>query len=287
MWRKRMVSDRFRNEPKFLILMKNLPTIFCFRKLLPLLFLPFFILASCSKDEDADPKNFNRDGVLNKQAVGSSAHDLLSADKFQKVIVEIQFMQGFEPTPAAINNLKTFMEQRLNKPEGITIKQKQIPAAGKASYNVNDIAEIEGQNREEFTTPDQLAIYFLFADGQSSENTSAGKVLGQAYWNTSMVLYEKTLQDLSGNIGQPSQLSLETVVLNHELGHILGLVNVGTAMVTNHQDSDTSHGAHCNNSNCLMYWGVDNGDVIKNLIGGNIPQLDQNCLNDLRNNGGK
>ncbi len=266
--------------------MKNLPNYFRFRKLLPLLFLPFFILVSCSKDED-DPENFNKNHSLNKQNVGASAHELLSADKYQRVIVEIQYMQGFEPTPAAVNNLKTFMEQRLNKPEGITIKQTQVPASGKATYTVNDIADIEGQHREEYTTPDQLAIYFLFADSHSAENTSSGKVLGQAYWNTSMVVYEKTVQDLSGDLTQPSQTALETVILNHELGHILGLVNVGTEMVTNHQDSDSSHGAHCNNTNCLMYWGVETGDVVKNLLGGNIPQLDQNCINDLRNNGGK
>ena len=266
--------------------MKNLPNLLRFRKLLPLLFLPFFILASCSKDDD-DPGNFNKDHSLNKKSVGSSAHDLLSADKFKKVIVEIQYMQDFEPTQAAINNLKTFMEQRLNKPEGITIKQKQIPASGKATYTVNEIADIESQNREEFTTPDQLAIYFLFADNPSASNTSSGKVLGQAYWNTSMVVYEKTVQELSGDLTQPSQATLETVILDHELGHILGLVNVGTAMVTNHQDSDASHGAHCNNTNCLMYWGVETDDVVKNLLGGTVPQLDQNCLNDLKNNGGK
>ena len=264
--------------------MKNNLNNLNFRKLLPLLFLPLFFFASCSKDED-DPDNFNKDHALNKQNVGYSAHDLLSADKNKSVIVEIQYIQGFEPTQAAVNNLKTFMEQRLNKPGGINVKMKQIQAGGKTSYSVQDIAEIENQHREEFSTPDQLAIYVFFADSHSSENNSNGKVLGQAYWNTSMVLYEKTLQDLSGGLAQPSQASLESVVLSHELGHILGLVNVGTEMVTNHQDAP--HGAHCNNTSCLMYWGVETDDVIQNLIGGNLPPLDQNCLNDLKNNGGK
>src|SRR5687767_11309309 len=99
-----MVSDLFlrrSNNPDSQN-MKNLPNLLRFRKLLPLLFLPFFILASCSKDDD-DPENFNKNRSLNKQSVGSSAHDLLSADKYQRVIVEIQYMQGFEPTQAAVN----------------------------------------------------------------------------------------------------------------------------------------------------------------------------------------
>src|SRR4051812_24726390 len=122
--------------------MKNEPNFLSFRKLLPLLFLPFFFAVSCSKDDEANPGNFNKNGVLNRQSVGSSSHDLLSADKFQKVIVEIQYMQGFEPTAAAVNNLKSFMEQRLNKPEGITFRQKEIPAAGKATYSATEIGEI-------------------------------------------------------------------------------------------------------------------------------------------------
>lgn len=254
------------------------------RRLLPLFLLPLFLLAACSKDED-DPENFNKDRNLNKKGVGFSAHDLLAADKYKSVVVEIQYVQGFEPTAAAVSNLKTFMEARLNKPEGIVFKQKQLPPIGKASYSTEDIAALENQYREEFTSPNQLAIYFLFADGPYAGNTSSGAVLGQAYWNTSMVVFGKTVQELSGGLGQPSQASLETVILNHELGHILGLVNVGTAMQTNHQDAQ--NGAHCTNKNCLMYWGVETGDVIQNLIGGSIPQLDQDCLNDLRANGGK
>jgi hypothetical protein len=264
--------------------MNNSIKFLSFRKLLPLLFLPLFFLASCSKDED-DPENFNKDHSLNKKSVGYSAHDLLSADKYKSVIVEIQYVQGFEPTQAAVNSLEAFMEERLNKPGGINFKLKQIPAGGQVSYSTQDIADIENQYREEFTTPDQLAIYFFFADSHYAGNTGNGQVLGQAYWNTSMVVFGKTVQDLSGGLGQPSQATLESVILNHELGHILGLVNVGTEMVTNHQDAP--HGAHCTNTNCLMYYGVETGDVVQNLIGGNIPQLDQDCLNDLKNNGGK
>jgi predicted Zn-dependent protease len=248
--------------------------------------LPLFVLVACSKDKD-DPKNFNKDRSLNKKNVGASAHDLLSADKYKKVVLEVQFVQGFEPQNATINNLKTFMEQRLNKPGGITVKLTPLPASnfGKSAYSANDIAAIEEQYRQEYTTPDALAIYFFFADSHYSEDNGNSKVLGVAYRNTSMALFEKTIQELSGGLTQPGRDKLETVVMQHELGHILGLVNVGTNMVANHQDAP--HGAHCTDTNCLMYWGVETGDVVQNLLGTGMPVLDQNCLNDLKNNGGK
>ncbi|WP_051360141.1 hypothetical protein [Adhaeribacter aquaticus] len=243
-------------------------------------------LAGCEEKEGADPKkDFNPNGVLNKKNVGESARDLLSAEKFTKVIVEIQSAQGFEPTSQAVTNLKNFMEQRLNKPGGIILKQSSIPAPGKTSYTAADIAAIEDRNRKEFTRPDTMAIYFFFADSKYAEDKDNAKVLGVAYRNTSMALFERTIRDLSGGITQPERSKLETVVWQHELAHILGLVNAGTAMVTNHQDAP--HGRHCTNSNCLMHYTVETGNVVQNLFGGNMPQLDANCLNDLRANGGK
>ena len=125
----------------------------------------------------------------------------------------------------------------------------------------------------------------LFLDGSSSEDTQNGKILGEAYLNTSMVFYEKSIVSSSGGFGQPSRAILEATVMRHEFGHNLGLVNLGTPMVVDHED--TSHAHHCDNKNCLMYWRVNTSNFVGNLAAGPIPQLDQNCLNDLQANGGK
>lgn len=77
---------------------------------------------------------------------------------------------------------------------------------------------------------------------------------------------------------------VEQSVMKHEVGHILGLVNLGAPMQTNHQDAE--HGKHCINENCLMYWATETGNFISNLTGSSPPQLDANCIADLRANGG-
>jgi len=110
-------------------------------------------------------------------------------------------------------------------------------------------------------------------------------VLGVAYKNTSAALFGKKLHDNSGGIGQPGRTKLVATVAEHEMGHLLGLVNLGSPMQTGHQD--TAHGSHCSNSNCLMYYASETSDIFGFLITGSIPAFDANCRADLRANGGQ
>ena len=80
-----------------------------------------------------------------------------------------------------------------------------------------------------------------------------------------------------------SELELESAVLMHEFGHVLGLVNNGTPMTQNHEGES----GHCDNEDCLMFYAAETGDMLAILGGGSIPTLDEQCLDDLQANGGK
>jgi hypothetical protein len=94
-----------------------------------------------------------------------------------------------------------------------------------------------------------------------------------------------TIANNSGGFSQPSRETVETTVLQHEFGHILGLVGNGTPTVQDHQDE--ANGAHCDVDTCLMYFAVRTSDFVNNLMGGNVPELDSQCIQDLQANGGK
>lgn len=63
----------------------------------------------------------------------------------------------------------------------------------------------------------------------------------------------------------------ESAVWLHEIGHILGLVDNGLPMVTNHRDPDPEHGRHDVDPSCIMYWTYDGeaavDAVFSNLLG--------------------
>jgi hypothetical protein len=246
-----------------------------------LLFLILFVgFSSCKKDSKRKVTKHHR------QSVGSWSEELLSDRKYEELTIQMIYMTGCKPTDEAVANLVSLLEERCKKPDGINVVYKEIAAQGKTSYTISDVKEIEDSERSEFTAKKVIAVTFLFLDGPSSDDSADGMVLGQAYYNTSLVIYEATIQDNSDEFVEPARYKLETLVMNHEAGHILGLVNLGAPMISTHQD--TNNGAHCSNPDCLMYWEAETGSAIINLVGNNpIPTLDANCIADLKGNGGK
>lgn len=257
--------------------------------------LLLLITIGCSKDE-SNPSDNNPDPGsgsnpvlnvnLNRQAVGSSANDLLSDDTFQSMVIELVYVEGFAPTQTTINNLVAFIEERTFKPGGITVEQRSIPEIGNQSYSIQEISEIEIEHRQFYNTDNRIAVWMFFADGEASTNNGNNFTLGSAYWNTSFVLYQKTIQDFSGGTLQPNQTLLETTVVTHEFGHILGLVDLGSNMQEDHEDQ--AHPKHCNEENCLMYWSTESSAGIDNMLNmQSAPQLDAQCIADLQANGGR
>jgi hypothetical protein len=256
------------------------------KKILTLLSIGLVLFVSCSKEDDISVDPYVVNPITNKQITGSSSNDLLSDKKFTSMVIELVYVTGFEPSAAAVNNMLSFLQARTFKPNGITIQKRAIPSPGKTTFTTEEIAAIETANRTKFNTSNQIAVWVFFVDGKSVADTSTSVVMGTAYWNTSVVIYQKTVQGLSDSPLEPNRSLLETTVINHEIGHILGLTNLGAALQSAHED--TAHTKHCNVSSCLMYWAAETGHGVSNMVsGGTAVQLDAQCLADLRANGGK
>ncbi|WP_228527814.1 zinc metalloprotease [Pararhodonellum marinum] len=248
-----------------------------------LLVLILLLIFSCEGNKDGNGDNLPNITAA-KRAVGQSANEMLSDQYFTRMTLEIQYMPGFEPHPEMIENLGQFLQFRLNKSSGINLVLREIESEEKTSYSIADIRRIEDSNRTAYNMGNELGMYILILDGTYEEDTGNSFVLGAAYRNTSAVLFGKRIKDNSGTLGRPTPQVLETTVILHEMGHLMGLVNIGSAMVHDHEDPDNQ--SHCDNENCLMNWRVETS-LLFNFLGGSIPTLDQNCLDDLKANGGK
>lgn len=245
------------------------------------IFTALFSLVSCRKElhstkqEGIDPRAFH------SRSIGASASELLDDKTFKFLFVEIQYVQGFKPSAGTIDHLKTFLETYINKPKGIDITMTALPAKVNEALSMEQVSAIEKKYRRRFTKEDTITIYLLFTNGMHPGN----KILGMAYHNTSAVVYGKAVRKYSKLAGRLTNQELETAVILHEIGHLLGLVNKGTELTSAHNDAEFHD--HCDNKKCLMYHSVETKNLPSILLRGNIPILDANCIRDLVKNGGK
>ena len=216
--------------------------------------------------------------------IGTAAHALLSEEVFNELVVEIQPVGDFAPAPASLENLRTFLIQHLAKSGGITYQTNAaLPASGIDHYTIADVRRLESRNRKNYAKDKRISVFILFADGSSVTDEEKQKLLGHAHLSTSIVIYEKTIQDIAWDPAEAPRINLETAILEHEFSHLLGLVDNGSPEQSQHRDLD--HRYHCNNPECLMHYSLGSVEVGPALS--KVPTLDQACEDDLRANGGK
>ena len=285
--------------------------------LLLLLASSALIFLGCSSDGSDKQTELNinpREAYPNNfLASGDSGNDILSNANFDRLQIEIAYVNGFRPTQAAMDNFEDFLREFSHK-QVINISYTPLESPNETNLSLERISELEIENRSTYNKGSTLGIYIYFSDAPSDDDDPDSNLftLGAVYRNTSMVIYESVIRELTLN-SSISNAELETATLNHEFGHLFGLVNLGTnpVMINNHEDPASDN--HCSIAGCLMgselqfttakgmgaigklhnactmsgaafVKTLEANAASKNAI---VPVLDNECRIDLENNGGR
>ncbi len=243
-------------------------------------------MISCTKDSTDDMGGGGVDRTANLKSLGSSASDLLSDATYTSINIEIVYVEGNKPTDEGIEMFRKFLENRIFKPDGIKINLRSVNSSGKAPFTIEEIVDIEREERTAYNVGDEIAVWIYFADGSNEKDTNEKFVLGSSFRNTSMVIYERTIRNFASRPNAPDLATIEAATLNHEFGHLFGLVDLGTEPVTNHEDPENE--GHCVIEGCLMRASIEFGFGVLDFIdNGGVPTLDDACIQDLQAAGGK
>ena len=275
--------------------------------------LSVLLFASCSSTDDSDKQSEGQiKKTANLQGSGDSANDILSNNTFSKLSLEIAYVKGFKPADETLINFTDFIKSITFKND-IAIKLVELDSPNEEDLTTEEVAKLETENRTIYNSDDTLAIYIYFADAPSNnddEDTNS-VTLGAVFRNTSMVIYEETVRILALQSSAISVADVESATLNHEFGHLFGLVNLGSTPVNNHEDTEALN--HCNVEGCLMraelqFGGSSgksstakteiksacslNGTTLLQLLQSktaksNAVAIDAECILDLQANGGR
>lgn len=255
--------------------------------------MALIIFLGCSKD--SDPGTDPPDGVdksANLLGTGDSANDILANDTYSRLVIELAYVNDYRPTQASMNNFVNFLRDHTFK-QDIEIVYRNLPSPNKNTLTIQEVADLENDNRTLYNDGETIAIYIYFADGIPNEDVDNQTVtLGAVYRNTSMVVYEENVRFLANQSADITLTDVETATVNHEFGHLLGLVDLGTPEVNPHEDPNAN--SHCNVLGCLMSAELEFGDGMMSVLKSNkaskgvtVPVLDAECMLDLQANGGR
>jgi len=140
---------------------------------------------------------------------------------------------------------------------------------------MNDVNELEKKYRDEYRGGNTAVMYFLYLNGDSSDN---GNAVGVAYHGSSVAIFIERLRNASTVRITP--MELERAVLVHEAGHLFRLVEID--YTSQHDHHDDSHPHHCDHTDdfdhhdCVMYYRIETTgaatyDSYFNTVVGDIP----------------
>lgn len=219
--------------------------------------------------------------------------EVLSAEPFTRLVVELDHAPGRAPSPEATAHLLATLRNVTSKQEVTLVLREQLPADGAERWSAEELVALERQTRDTPHTAPTAVLHVLYPAGRFERDGVAGVTVGGPVLGP-VVVFLDTLGELAAGPAGPLPLPpqaiarLERATLLHEAGHGVGLVDNGLPQVRDREDPD--HPGHSRNAGSVMYWKVESLDGLRDFIlqDGTVPdEFDADDRADLRSAGGR
>jgi hypothetical protein len=200
----------------------------------------------------------------------------LDSSQYTKLVIEIDYETDYKPEASSTDMLIERIEQVCDKPNGVEIDFNPTTFGHGDTWTAQDVRDKGWANKDsEPRDSSVLTWQIIFPSGTYSDDS----VLGVAVDASTIAIFGDSVDDAAGFFGRPSAEEVENSVTIHEVGHLLGLVNLVYTSPADHEDSE--HKGHSNNEDSVMYWAIESRSV-GSFISGDLPtEFDQDDLNDL------
>lgn len=190
---------------------------------------------------------------------------LLAAERIE---VEIDWAPGCRPAPATVEGIRSFLREYAAPSRGVEVwldEEVTIDVDGDAWRTLRTHRRPE---RGGATVSVYLLFVSRFAPGEMRSRRGIALPESGAALIAHDTLREQSFLTVRGD-------EIERFVVQHELGHLLGLVS----------DDRHQHDGHCTDPRCILYAGVDARALLANwwrLFTGRLPdELDPGCRREL------
>ncbi|HET6583543.1 MAG TPA: hypothetical protein VFG69_08845 [Nannocystaceae bacterium] len=218
---------------------------------------------------------------------------LIRGDTYPRLVIEVDYVAGREPRPLVIADIEATFFALLDKPGGVEVVLDEVVASSdpEHAWTVQERLDLAIATDNLVVDDDTIKIHAMFVDGHAEEDAMGGVILGSAWGYESITIFRDSLDaGCEGAVVGPllDQLcaDAEFLIWQHEIGHVIGLVDGGLPMVHDHLDPAANAGRHDVAHDCVMYRsyeGLDAFDAVLDrlLTGGPAIEFDAQCIADI------
>lgn len=219
----------------------------------------------------------------------------------RRVVLEVDYAVGAEPYAAVDDEFDPWDITRANAKalfRAIDGKSIEVPSQLDEMQRLDDvppgpydraaIRAVAEAHRDRDPSSRTVSYYVLWLPGiYRRDGKDQPNVLGLTLINDGIIaLFKPAIDGAAGELaGSAFGGFVEQMVLTHEFGHAVGLVDNGVEPLSDHHDD--AHRTHCQNPNCVMYFGVEGeADLLQFLQqylesgGTDLVLFDDACLDD-------
>lgn len=189
---------------------------------------------------------------------GAFAGVLLAAGPADDLVLDVLVQPGASADAGAIAQIRELLASASGKSVGV--RGPTTLNSSKDVHDADDIRRLSDDQGKPAQGDGVAVIHLLYLDGRFTEEGALGvAVRGDVF---------AVFPDQIAGAATPfvSRERIERAVVTHELGHILGLVD----LYLDERRDDSAHPGHSPNRQSVMYWAVES-DLVTQVLGGPPP----------------